>query len=335
MYNGFVRFVLIQCIVLSIAACGGSSVKAPPVADYSIQKKTDIMNEALMLSAASRQTNGDDYLIGPEDILEIEAFNVEELKKTLRVNSTGVIALPLIGIIKVEGMTTSGVEQLITKKLEKYVEETVVNVFVKEYKSQRISVIGAVEKPHVFAVTGQRYVIDMLMMAGGIRNDAGKICYVIRPEKTAGPDNTAGNSMIVIDLDELLINGNLSLNIPVFAGDVINVPKGGIFFVDGAINTPGAYTMKGQTTLVQAISMAKGVNSNAVMDDIRIFRDNGNGDRDIIIADYGAMKKGKEPDIFLAENDIIIVPRSGIKKFFNGFISTIKGFVSFGSYPIF
>jgi polysaccharide export outer membrane protein len=304
------------------------AAKTPPTVDLAQKKKTEQLNEAIVLTAKSHANIAEDYRIGPEDLLEIEAYNVEELKKTLRVNSQGDIALPLIGIIRVRGMTTSELEKVITNKLEKYVEETVVNVFIKEYRSQRISVVGAVEKSQVYAVTGQMYLIDMLMVAGGLSKESGSICYVMRPTNKNSPNSRT--ETLVIDLDELLIKGNLSLNIPVFAGDVISVPKGGVVFVDGAVKNPGVYTMRGKTTLVQALAMAQGVDSVADLSEIRIFRDNGKGDRDVITADYEAIKNGTNPDILLAENDIIIVPKSGVKNFFNGFINTIKGFISFG-----
>ena len=326
------KYVLFSfLIIFSVTGCGGGhSTKAEPLTDLP-QKKADRINEAIVLGALSQKEGlSDDYLIGTDDLLEIEAYNVEELKKTVRVNSQGEIGLPLVGIIVVKGLTTSEAEKLIARKLEKYVEETLVTVFVKEYKSQRISVIGAVNKSQVFAVTGQRYLLDMLMMAEGISKDAGTICYIIRPLVK----NNAGNQSetMVIDLDELLIGGNLSLNLPVFAGDVINVPKGGIFFVDGSVKTPGAYSMKGKTSLTQAISMAQGVNADANLTDIRIFRENSNGDREAVIADYDAIRTGMQPDILIAENDIIIVPQSGIKNFFNGFINTLRGFISFGTH---
>lgn len=320
-------------IMLSFTACGGSYSKVQSVEDLTSRKKTEKMNEALATQAITHLEDlSEDYLIGTDDLLEIEAYNVEELKKTVRVNSQGEIGLPLVGIINVKGLTTSGAEKLIAGKLEKYVEETLVTVFVKEYKSQRISVIGSVNKPQVFAVTGQRYMLDMLMMAEGITKDAGSICYIIRPMLKNSSANRSAT--IVIDLDELLINGNLSLNIPVFAGDVINVPKGGIFFVDGSVRTPGVYTMKGKTNLTQAISMAQGVSDTANLSDIRIFRDNGKGEREVVVADYDAIRTGNQPDILIAENDIIIVPRSGIKNFFSGFLNTIRGFISFGTYTL-
>ena len=305
------------------------AAKTPPTLDLAHKKKTEQLNEALALSVKSQAHTTEEYLIGPDDVLEIEAYNVDELKKTVRVNSQGDIALPLVGILRVKGLTTSKLEKLITGKLEKYVVETVVNVSVKEYRSQRISVFGAVARPQVHAVTGQMYLIDMLMVSGGLTNDAGNICYVVRPIASSMPNIRA--QTLVIDLDELLVKGNLQLNIPVFAGDMISVPKGGVVFVDGAVRTPGVYTMRGKTTLVQAIAMAHGADSLADLSDIRILRDNGKGDRDVIAVDYNAVKKGQDPDIVLAENDIVIVPVNGIKNFFSTIINSLRGAVSFGS----
>ncbi len=318
------------CIVFLAGCAGSPEVKTSSPEDMiASSKKSDKLNEALMMSAVTQQTPLEDsYVIGPEDLLDIEAYNVEELKKTVRVNSQGDIALPLVGILTIKGLTTAEAEQLIAKKLDKYVQETVVTVFVREYKSQRISVIGAVKKPSVFAITGQRYLLDMLMMADGLAGEAGGVCYVIRPTLKTSPNSKA--ETIVIDLDELIMKGNFSLNIPVFAGDIINVPKGGIFFVDGEVKTPGVYTMKGKTSIVQAITMAQGVAPNASTDDVRIFRDNGKGEREIIVVDYDSIKSGTQPDMMIAENDIIIVGTSGAKAFFNSFVRTIRGAVSFG-----
>lgn len=333
MSDKLLKVALFLFILLLFSCSGGYAAKTIPASDLSAQKKTDKLNEAIMLKAINQHGQRDNsYLIGPEDLLEIEAYNVDELKKTVRVNSHGDIALPLVGVINVKGLTTSDVEQLITKKLEKYVKETVVTVYMKEYKSQRVSVMGAVNKPQVFEITGQRYLLDMLMIAGGLSNNAGNICYVIRPTLINNPNSRA--ETIVIALDELLESGNLSLNIPVFAGDVINVPKGGIIFVDGAVHSPGAFNMNGKTTLVQAITMAKGVTSSASLGDVRIFRENNKGEKDIIPVDYKAIHKGDKPDIQVVENDIIIVPESGIKNFFSGFVNTIRGFISFGAIPL-
>jgi polysaccharide export outer membrane protein len=321
-------------LIFFLYGCAGNHAsKTPPTLDLATKDKTERLNDVIMLNTATKTALKEDYQIGPEDVLEIEAYNVEELQKTVRVNSNGEIALPLVGIIKAQGMTVPELEKVIAERLERYVEETVVTVFVKEYRSQRISVVGSVEKPQIYAVTGQRYLIDMLATAGGLTKEAGSLCYIIRPK---GQNSQARDSeKIIIDLNELLANGNVNLNIPVFAGDVINVPKGGIIFVDGAVKSPGVFNMQGNTTLIQAITMAHGLDSGAKPDDIRIFRDNRKGERDVIAVDYNAIRNGKNPDILLAENDIIIVPKGGVGNFFNDFFKSVRGMLYFSPIPLF
>ncbi len=338
-----ISLLLSSVIFLTLSACGGSyATKTPPVADLQAQKKAERLNEALIMSAvaASQRPLSEGYRIGPDDILDVDAYNLDELKKTVRVNAAGEIALPLVGILQVKGMTPSQVEGEITRRLDRYVEQTVVNVTVKEFQSQRISVVGAVRNPHVFAITGQRYLLDTLMMAGGLSSEAGRVCYIIRQVRTDETGKPAEDGAkpraetIIIDLDELLIKGNYSLNVPVYANDIVNVPRGGIFFVDGEVNAPGSYVLSGKMTLVQAITMAKGVSPEAQLGDVRIFRDYGKGERDVISADYGDMRDGKKPDILLEENDIIIVPKNGLKSFFGTFMNTVRGFVTLGSYTV-
>src|SRR4030043_1786992 len=145
------------------------------------------MNERILMSALSLKRDPyRDYKIGPEDLLEISVFEEEKLNKTVRVSSQGNINLPLLGILRVKGLTANELEREIRDLLaEKYLQDPNVNVFIKEYRSQRISVIGAVEKPGVFEVTGQKTILDILAMAGGLKggpeNQAGQLLFLIRP----------------------------------------------------------------------------------------------------------------------------------------------------------
>ncbi len=334
------NFLSLFLLLALSASCGGNyaTKTTPPVSDLNAQKKAEKLNEALMLTSLNTQkpfSRG--YAIGPEDVLAIDAYNLPELQRTVRVNSAGEIALPLVGVLNVKGMTPSQVEKTIEDKVKKYVEETVVMVEVKEYRSQRISVVGAVKNPQIFAVNGQRYLIDILLMAGGLSSEAGRVCYVIRrrqaeePGSTGSADLKARTETIIVDLNELLIKGNFSLNIPLFADDIVNVPNGGVFFVDGEVNAPGSYALSGRTTLAEGITMAKGLSSAAKSGEVRIYRDNGGKERDVIVADYAAIREGEKPDILLEENDIIMVPTSGIKSFFGALLNTARGLVTLAS----
>lgn len=271
-----------------------------------------------------------DYRVGPEDLLDINVFQANKLKEVVRVSASGYIKFPLVGKIMASGLTVSELETLLAERLNQYINEPVVSVFVREYRSQQITVLGAVNKPNVYYVSGQRYLLDMLSLAGGLSNDAGTIC-VIQRERSGENNNSDNNEYIekiIINLDELLINGRAELNIPVSSGDIIHVPESGIFFVDGAVKGPGMYRLKRKTTVTQAIGMAKGLQYEAKRSDIMIYRENEKAERDVILVDYDSILAGEGKDIEVKDNDIIIVSTDSIKNFFKG-ISTGIGFGSF------
>ncbi|MBI5181968.1 MAG: polysaccharide biosynthesis/export family protein [Nitrospirae bacterium] len=325
--------VYIALTLIISTGCGGNQAANIQKIDSEIKKdsKTERLNNLLLKSGTARNTDPNaDYTVGHDDLIEIDVFQAEELRRTVRVSAKGYIGLPLIGQIKAKGQTPVQIEEAIAKRLVKYMQEPLVTVYIKEYRAQRIGVIGAVTQPQVYAVTGQKYLLDMLSMAGGLTREAGAICYILRPQQDSERQESSTTETMVIDLTELLEKGNIALNIPVFGGDVINVPKGGVVFVDGAVSKPGSMQMQGKTTLVQAIAMAGGMLYEADVSDVKIFRDNGEGFRDIITTDYDAIKDGKKDDIQLRENDIIIVPKSGVKTFLTGVLNTVRGFISFG-----
>jgi len=111
----------------------------------------------------------EEYRIGPHDLLEISVFQVTEISRTVRVNSCGVINLPLIGQVQAGGLTALELEESIAGKLaENYLQDPQVSVFIKEYVSQRVIVEGAVEKSGVYPLTGKTTLIQAIAMASGL-----------------------------------------------------------------------------------------------------------------------------------------------------------------------
>src|SRR4030043_585422 len=217
-----------------------------PTEEIESSRQVRAMNERILMSALSLKRGPyRDYKIGPEDLLEISVFEEEKLNKIVRVSSQGNISLPLLGTVGVKGLTANELEKEIRDLLaEKYFRDPHVSVFIKEYRSQRISVIGAVEKPGVFDVTGQKTVLDMLTMAGGLKEDGGQLLFLIRPPRMEdetvieGEDsNDQRPKTFVIDLEELLVKGNLASNLLLIHGDVINIPLSGKFYVDGEVRS--------------------------------------------------------------------------------------------------
>jgi polysaccharide export outer membrane protein len=299
------------------------------------------MNERILTSGlTSGKELYRDYKIGQEDLIEISVFEEEKLNKTVRVSSQGNISLPLLGILRVKGLTANELEKEIRELLaEKYLQNPHVGVFIKEYRSQRISVIGAVEKPGPYDVTGQKTILSILGMAGGLKEDAGPLLFLIRPpqpedEVSQGKKDSEAMkpNTLVIDLEELLVKGDLTLDLPLIHGDVINIPISGKIFVGGEVRKPGGFPLKGKkVTVSQAIAMAEGLKPEASGGEAKIFRYSGKGDeREILSADIYAIQKGQSEDPALKENDILIVPKSGVKAFFIGLLDTVKGLVGFG-----
>jgi polysaccharide export outer membrane protein len=304
--------------------------------DVETSKRVKEMNEKILMSGlSSRRDLYRDYKVGPEDLLEISVFEDEKLNKIVRVSSQGNISLPLLGILKIKGLTANELEKEIRDLLaERYFQDPHISVFIKEYRNQRISVIGAVEKPGVYDVTGQKAILDILAMAGGLKEDAGQLLFLIRPPKFEDETTKVKKDSddqppktFMIDLEGLLVKGDLALNLPLIHGDVVNIPVSGKIFVGGEVRSPGGFPLRGKKlTVSQAIALAGGLKGEANGSETKIFRysEKGTG-KEILSVNAYAIQKGQEEDLHLKESDIIIVPKSGTKTVLNEIWDFIKG----------
>ncbi len=246
---------------------------------------------------------------GPGDLLEIKVFEVEQLNQVVRVSEDGTINLPLLGQVRIEGLTQTGVVQHLAGLLQaKYVKNPQVTVFIKEYKSKQVAVIGAVETPGSYELVGRKNLLQMISLAGGFTDKAANEVFVLR-EGTNGDAQT-----ISIDLKDLLVNGNQKLNIPVEPNDVINVPVDREFrvFVFGRVNKPGALKVRisEKVTLLQAIADAGGLAEGAKESAVTITRKGPGGQEQKIRVNLKDIISGKKKDIPLQEGDVVFVPES-------------------------
>jgi len=114
------------------------------------------------------ETGPRDYRIGSQDLLEIQVFGIDNLKREVRVNSRGNVTLPLIGAVAVGGLTSQDAEELIAAKYAKdYLQDPQVSVFIKEFTSQRITVEGAVARPGIYPIRGDTTLVQAIALAGG------------------------------------------------------------------------------------------------------------------------------------------------------------------------
>jgi len=250
-----------------------------------------------------------EYKIGPQDLLEIAVFGLDEMNKTVRVSEDGNITLPLLGEIEVKDLTKSQLEQRLARLLEeKYLQNPQVTIFIREYQSKRVSVLGAVSEPGRYELLGRQTLLHMIAQAGGMTNEAGDEIIVVR-EKEDGTSKS-----LRISIDDLVLKGDPSLNIPLEPGDIVNIPIDMVvhIYVFGQVNSPGAIEVKKSNlpTLIQAIAQAGGFSERAAKGRVVIKRKNEEGVDEEIKVNVKAVMRGSKEDIQLEENDIVFVPET-------------------------
>ena len=256
---------------------------------------------------------GQEYTIGKDDLLDVTVFEIPELNATPRVTASGSISLPLLGSVEAAGNTPQQLERKIEDGLTgKYVNDPHVTVFVREYASQPVSVIGAVRVPGIYQIKGQKFLLDMLAMAQGLdQNAAGNTIQVLR--RPSNTDETP--QALTISTEELFQNGKTELNVPIEAGDVINVLQAGSIFVVGEVVRPGEFVLRQgkDITTSQAIALGGGFSKEAKKQECQIIRLHQDGSKEEIPVNIGKILDGSLTDVKLMPNDILFVPANKVK----------------------
>jgi len=287
-----------------------------------------------------------DYILGPEDEIEVEVLNVPELKQTVRVAADGKISVPLIGRVPASGLTPEQLRQELADQWgESYLQDPQVSIFVKEFKARPVSVIGAVEKPGLYYLKGPRNLIEVLSMAGGFgkkaSSAAGRTVVITRKSgfqdlQVADGMHLRGPDQIEIDLNRLLYTRDPGLNIEMKPLDTVAVSKADVVYVTGAVKKPGGIVLDDRptVTVIQAISMAEGFSGTASRGGARILRTRQDGSKIEIPVNLTKVMKGKAEDLTLAANDILYVPDSkkkvALSRAADGSVSTFSAWLIWG-----
>lgn len=181
-----------------------------------------------------------EYVVGPNDLLRIDVFQVPEFARTVRVSSGGLISLPLIGNVKASGLTAAQLEKRVADRLsETYMQNPYVTIFIEDYASQRVTVEGQVVKP-------------------------------------------------------------------------------------------GIYALSGRTTLLQVVALAQGLHDVADANKVQVFRNRVEGEREVLVYDVEAIRRGEVSDPQVLADDVIIVHKAGFRATMKHFTDTLRGFIYFG-----
>jgi polysaccharide export outer membrane protein len=272
-----------------------------------------------------------DYRVGAGDFLDIEVVGQESLTQSVRVSNAGEISLKMLGRIQVVDMTPFEIESAIDKRLKEkgLVEDPESLVFVREYQAKPIYVSGAVMQPGEFIMSQDLTIVDALLLAGGLRHNAGDEALLHRrvsPEAARLPAETIaehggqarpGVEIVRIDLRPMKQGNFTEYAIPLQRGDVIVVPDQLVypFYVAGAVVDPrNFFYVPGKTvTASQAISYAGGPLVTAKMSKGMLVRFDEQGQRTEKPVDFAAILEGRQADFTIQPNDIIFIPGSTAK----------------------
>jgi polysaccharide export outer membrane protein len=287
----------LQAAVLGAVIAGSAFAQAPssPI-------------PAPLSSAAQRPAIASEAPIGPRDVIEIHVFQDAALNIRVTVGDDGMISMPPLGKIAVAGLTLSQIEQRIKSTLEaRFLNKADVTVDLIQAGSTPISVIGAVSRPGPIGVTGNITLLQAITQAGGLAAGYGKSLYILR---------TAANGLteqIAIDVDDLMVNGNPDVNIPLHANDVINVPIESLVtvYVLGEVMKPGQVQFRASQhpTLLQALAVAGGPTDRASRG-ILLKRSGASGETKTLTYNYGRVVDGREADAQLQDGDTIYIKAS-------------------------
>jgi polysaccharide biosynthesis/export protein len=295
-------------------------------------QNVDVNQRITQLSSLGKMNS--EYRLGPGDLIEIGVFGVDNFRHTLRISASGIVKLPLVEPITASGLTAAELEQKLAALLDgEVIRNPQVSVFVKEYRSQPVLILGAVKNPGQYQITLQLNIVDILAMAGGLLPNAGDEAVVQRRTSETGPNDHAeagsdGHDVIKVNLRELLEKGDMSLNIPVRGGDVVHIQERlvQVVYVIGEVNRAGVYQLppKQDLRVSQAFAWAGGPMKTAKMGDGILVRYE-KGVRHEIPVNFSDILKGKREDFLVHADDIIFVPGSEFKNIGYGLLGLVPG----------
>jgi polysaccharide export outer membrane protein len=287
------------------------------------------------------------YKIGPEDLLEISLWEgVEEKKYEVQVRPDGMISFTFLQDIYISGMTVSEVDDLLTRRLGRYIRQPRVAVRVKEYNSKYVSLLGAISTtggvivgpgttrgsrtgPGNYYLTGKTNVLQALARAGGPTEKANLREITVR-RKTG--------QATLVNLNKTITQGDLSQNVVLDSEDTVVVPviaedKKNRVFVFGEVNSPGVIPTRGDLTVVEALALAGGFKQRAVLGDAKILRGDMNRPEVIACDIDRILNKGEmSQNVKLRNGDMLYIPKNAIGRV-SDFLREIRPILEFVLWP--
>jgi polysaccharide export outer membrane protein len=268
----------------------------------------------------SQSQNAPAISIGPGDLLNIIVFDIPELSSSSRVSQNGVINLPVLGLVNIAGLNTSEAARQIETELKRrgLVLDPHVTVSIAEYASQGATMTGEIRQPGVYPTLGSRRLMDMISIAGGLSQTAGKLATIIHRNDPQHPQQVllAQNASGLADQQNPII----------LPGDTVVVAKAGIIYVLGDVLRAGGYLVDNNEhlSLMQVLSLAGGTTQTSALSKTRLIRKVPSGREDIKL-DLKHVYFGSQADVSVEDGDILFVPSSfGKTMVYRGIEATVN-----------
>ncbi len=310
---------MIQCsCALKKAAVAVTLLLIPGKPFFAQTNPTEPSSPALVKNQMSS------VILGPGDQVTVAAPEIEELdRRQLKVQSDGTVSVPLIGSMKVAGLTPQQFAADLTKALLTQFKDPKVSFTQIDVRSKPVTVLGSVNQPGVVQADGRKRLIEILSQAGGLKPDAGPTLTLARKngEPSAFPASVKtsvnGNYLTaVIPVSNLMEGTDPASNVLIQSGDIITVPKGKLIYVLGDVKRAGGFPLgeSNDLTVLKALSLAQGLRETAKPNEARILRNDASGQRSELPINLKKMLTGKSQDVVLKANDVLYVPSSTSKK---------------------
>lgn len=265
------------------------------------------------------------YTLGPGDQLIFSGVDADEIaKQPYRIDGDGQVNLPMVGRLTAGGLTLRQFEEALNKRLGVYIREPQVVATIAEFRSQPVSVVGAVKSPGTHQLEGHKSLMEMISMAGGFREDAGNTIEITRelewgtiPLPNARIDSTKRFSLAEVSIRQILEGDDPAGNILIMPQDLIAVPKAKLVYVIGSVTKSGGFVLseKENMSVLQALSLAEGLQRTADSRHARVLRlQSGQDQRVEIVVDVKKILESKSEDVPLRGGDILFIPDSTAKR---------------------
>jgi polysaccharide export outer membrane protein len=316
--------IVVCFLALALSGCAGFGLGLDPVVEKQVEspgifqveekeKTLKFASPAVIKELSKENTSIHEYLLGPGDVMDITVWRREEIsREDIIVAPDGIISVPKVGILNVKGRTIKEVTAEITEILSKDYENPEVTMTVREFHNNKAFVLGRVSKPGVVDFPGDGTLLEALALAGGLPH-IGKDTFLTKCAIIRGND-----TIIWIDLRDLLDHGNMSLNARIMNNDVIFIPEAEdeMVMVLGEVENAGPVMLKRGLNLVDAVMRAGGYTNEANLENVFIVRQ---------AAQEGAIRRVNLKNMLetgdfsqnyaLVQDDIVYVAPTGMRKF--------------------